>query len=76
VFFQIPHRNLKDKKVQENFLALESLKFFAVPAYPNGEAPNPPESGAMMYSVLDGSGKTRLMVQFRTGAAIQLAIEP
>lgn len=30
---------------------------------------------ALLYTIDDGSGKTRLMVQFGTGAAIQLSIE-
>lgn len=31
---------------------------------------------AVIYAVDNGSGKTRLMVRFPTGAAVQLAIEP
>jgi hypothetical protein len=38
-------------------------------------APTPIANTAMLYTVDNGSGKTRLMVQFGTGAAIQIAIE-
>lgn len=33
-------------------------------------------NSAVIYAIDNGSGKTRLMVRFPTGAPIQLAIEP
>lgn len=38
--------------------------------------PLAPATGARIYTSDNGSGKTRLMVLFPTGAAIQIAIEP
>jgi hypothetical protein len=35
----------------------------------------PPADGATLWIEDNGAGKTRLMVQFATGAAIQLAIQ-
>jgi hypothetical protein len=37
---------------------------------------NAPANGAYVFLQDNGSGKTQLMIQFATGAAIQLAIQP
>jgi len=74
--FQLPHKAIKDKEVQENFQAIEKATFLHYPEYPVGEAPNPPTVGAYIYTVDNGAGKTRLMALFPTGAALQIAIEP
>jgi hypothetical protein len=39
-------------------------------------APSAQPNKAIIYAIDNGSGKTRLMVQFPTGSAVQLAIEP
>jgi hypothetical protein len=39
-------------------------------------APSAPASGVTIYPIDNGSGKTKLMAIFPTGAAVQLAIEP
>ena len=41
-----------------------------------GGAPSAPASGAYIYAEDNGSGKTRIMARFATGAAVQIAIEP
>jgi hypothetical protein len=41
-----------------------------------GAPPTPPADRMAMWCEDNGAGKTRLMVQFNTGAAIQIAIEP
>lgn len=38
-------------------------------------APDPEPNAAIVYALKNTSGKIRLMVQFPTGAAIQLSIE-
>ena len=40
------------------------------------EPPAPPANGFVIYAEDNGSGKTRLMVKFASGAPQQLAIEP
>jgi len=55
----------------KNLPNLESVAFFE-----KGTPPAAVVNQAVMYSEDNGSGKTRLMVRFPTGAAVQLAIEP
>lgn len=39
-------------------------------------APSGVTNGALIYAIDNGAGKTKLMVVFGTGAAVQIAIEP
>jgi hypothetical protein len=44
--------------------------------YVSGFSPAAPGAGGIIYFDDNGAGKTRLMVRFPTGAAVQIAIEP
>jgi hypothetical protein len=73
---RLPFKNVQDPQARGNFEALERQDTYQLGEYPVGKAPNPPLSGAILYTVDNGAGKTRLMVLFPTGAAQQLSIEP
>lgn len=73
---QLPNKSIRDKQVQENFQAIENGKFLTLPEYPAGEQPGSPAAGAIIFTQDNGAGKTKLMVQFPTGVAQQVSIEP
>jgi hypothetical protein len=74
--FDLPHKTLRDKEAQENFQAIEGAMWISLPEYRAGTAPRPPASGVILFAQDNGAGKTKLMVQYPTGSASQVGIEP
>lgn len=66
-------RTFSDASLNFDFLT----RYLTIGTYPlQTVAPTSVANTAVVYSILSGGGKVKLMVIFPTGSPVQLAIEP